>query len=474
VAEPPGGGSREPDWRTAVSVREDTDLARLLAARLPLAGAPRPVSVTDLLAPRRAYWRAVGPPIAIAPEREVRLEEGRRLHRALGVGLAVSGALEVRVRRDGLQGRIDLLTDRPVEVKTSSSSLPKEDLRTSRPDHVDQLGMYCALLDATRGRLLYLRNEGERVAEVAAYDLEFAAPAEIRAAMEERAGRLREAVASGGPARLPRCPWYGRGCEFQGAAVCDCSGDEPVGEPLAVGRSSAPAERPEIASEIARTVSALRPSSGPPLVERFRDLLYPRRAFFRRSLPAPTPPETTGPARAEPSDLYRRLLEAVEGGPTGEVYRLPTRSEEPDEEVGGYFGQPYLVRTSRARSRVPVGEWLTRAPQYALELGFRCVATGTSSARLIVGYEPAGSGPSDVQVVEIRFQPVSVFSRVWRSRAEGLARALETGDPVELAACPRWMYDACDYREVCGCGSADGRVQWKRTVDATRRNPSAS
>jgi hypothetical protein len=469
----PGATPGEPDWRVAVSAREEAELARVLSARLPAPGSPRSVSVTDLLAPRRAFWRQVGPPVAPSPEREARMEGGRRIHRALGLVFSSSGALEVRVRRDGLHGRIDVLADRPIEVKTTGTALPGEDLRASRPEHVDQLGMYCALLDDPQGRLIYLGLGTEKVEEVAAYDLRFAGLESIRSAMRARAGDLRHALEEESPHELPRCPWFGRGCEYQAAGVCDCGGAEPAATPIAAERAEPPDPRPEVARALSAAVSALPPLVGPPVVERFRDLLYPRLAFFERAVPPPTRPPAA-PRPPESADLYRRLTEAVEGGRVGEVSRLPTRSEEPDEEVGGFLGEPYLVRTSRLRDRPRASEWLARSPQYALELGLRCVATGTSVARLIVGFERASGGAGPIQVVEMRFDPSSVFSRVWRARATALGEALTSDDPGRLPPCPRWRFDSCDYREFCGCGSAEGRVQWKRTVDAVRRNPSDS
>ncbi len=463
----------EPDWPSAVSAREDEELGRQLRARLRPAGSPRSVSVTDLLAPRRAYWRLRGPPIPVSVEREQRLEGGRRLHRTLGVLFASQGALEVHVRRGSLHGRVDVLTDRPVEVKTTGTPLPAEDLRRARPEHVDQLGMYCALLDAPRGRLVYLRLGRERVEEVAVYDLEFDALEPIRAEMGHRADDFRRALAEGRPRALPRCPWFGRGCEYQTAGACDCDGTEPAPGPVSVDRAARPVPRPGLAESLATAVARIPSPGGPPVVERFRDLLYPRRAFFRRTVPpsaAPAPPVPSG----EAPDLYLRLTDAVEGGAVGEVSRLVTRSDEPDEEVGGLFGAPYLVRTSRLRRRVPADEWIARSPQYALELGLRCVATGMSRSRLVVGYEAPGRETDRVQVVELHFEPSSVFSRVWRARARLLSQAMESGDPGRLPACPGWMFAGCDYREVCGCGSPDGRVQWKRTVEAVRANPSDS
>ena len=463
----------EPEWRPGVTVREDPELARWFAARLPSPDAPRSVSVTDLLALRPAYWRTTGPPPPSSPEREARLEGGRRVHRGLGVLFAATGELEVRVRRGGVHGRIDVLADRPIEVKTSSSALPSDDLARSRPDHVDQLAMYCALLDRDEGRLIYLHSENERPDHAAVYDVRFRSLGEVQRAMGARADRLREAVRMHQPASLPRCAWFGRGCEWQAAGTCDCTGTEDPLEPVSTDRLLSLDARPDLARPLEEALAGEPAPPSPPVIELFRDLLYPRKAFFRRTLPTPTNPAAPGP-RSTGFDLYRRLTEAVETGPVGEVARLPTRSEEPDEEVGGFRGEPYLVRTSRAKMRVPALEWLARSPQYALDLGFRCVATGTRRGRIILGYELAPAEADRVQVLEMTFVTPTVFSRLWRHRSHLLAHALEGSDPRSLSACPGWMYSGCDYREVCGCGTPSGRPQWKMTVEAVRKNPSDS
>ncbi|MGA8663457.1 MAG: PD-(D/E)XK nuclease family protein [Thermoplasmata archaeon] len=473
MTRPDPNRATEPEWRGTVSVREDPELAQWVTGHLPSPAAPRSVSVTDLLGPRPAFWRATAPTPPSSPERDARLEGGRRVHREVGALFAASGELEVRVRRNGVHGRIDVLADRPIEVKTSSSPLPSEELARSRPDHVDQLAMYCALLDRDEGRLIYLHSRDARADRAAVYDLRFRSLPDVQREMATRAERLRSAVRDGRSSGLPRCAWFGRGCEWQAAGTCDCTGGEVAAEPLSADRIDTLADRGDLAGPLEAALAALPVPSASPVVELFRDLQYPRRAFFRRVLPAPTNPPGP-PTRPTEFDLYRRLNEAVESGPVGEVARLATLSEEPDEEVGGFRGEPYLVRTSRAKARVPATDWLTRSPQYALDLGFRCVATGTRRGRIIVGYEHAVRESERVQVLEVTIDSPTVFSRLWRYRSALLGTALGAHDPDPLPACPGWMYSGCDYRDVCGCGTPSGRPQWKMTVDAVRKNPSVS
>jgi hypothetical protein len=447
--------SPEPDWRPSVTVREDPDLAREMTGRLRPPGSPRRTSVTDLLSLRPAFWRfTVGAP-PITAEREQALEGGRRLHRILGLVFAPEGQLEVRVHDQQVQGRVDVLGDRPIEIKTSAYAPPTADPVSERPDHVDQVAMYSALLGVDTARLVYLQTRGDDVEATATFDLRFGSLEAITRSMGERVRVLRDACVAGASRGLPRCPWYARGCEFRGAQVCDCTGEEPDPDP--VTRDAVPniAPRTDLADKLGTAVRARLAATRPPAIHRFRDLLYPRRAYFESTVPVP--PVPAAPFEPE-TDTYSRLVEALDTGPVGEATRLPTLSDEPDEEVGGFRGVPALVRTSRASRRLEPKTVVERSPQYALQLGFRCVATGTNRARLVLGYEH-GTDADRVQVLEFRFDPASVFSRVWRARTRQLDAARTQLDPSLLDPCPDWMFEQCPYRDRCGCGASGGRSQ---------------
>lgn len=447
----------EPDWRAAVAVREDPELARLLAARLPDPSAPRPVSVTELLGLRPAFWRALAP-VAIEPERQRRLDLGRMLHRRLGVALSAEGALEVRVRRDGLVGRIDLLSDAPVEVKTSASSIAPDQLRGSRPDHVEQLAMYCALADRPTGRLVTVVVTDGIPTSVQVAELAIRDPGAVRSEMLRRAELVRQAWAARRADSLPRCRWYGRGCEFQETSTCDCVGAEAPPDSRMLSEVVEIRERPDLASRIDSRLQQLAPPGEPPTIGRFRDLIFPRLAYFERVRP-PVSVEPTARDPRGPPDLYTRLVGAVESGPLGEVARVPSATDEPEEEVGGFRGTPYLVRTSRSVVRASPRSLVDRQPQYALDLGFRCVATGAPTARLILGRERASGDADRVQVFEFRFDPASRIARLWRQRSRQLADALASGQPAALPPCPAWAFATCPYRSECGCADAGVRSQ---------------
>ncbi len=436
-----------------MTVREDEDLAREISDRMPAPTSLPPISVTNLVSPRSAYWRGIAA-VPVAPERRDRLDLGRRWHRRLATVLAPDGAIEVRVRRDEWIGRLDALSDVPVEVKTSSSLPPVADLVRDRPEPVEQLAMYCALADRPRGRLVTVALRDEEVDAVQALDLEFADAPRVRGEMRTRADALRAAWRAGTPQGLPRCRWFDRGCEVRAAGICDCTGRE--GEiPATIGECVAGvAEREDLSSALRSRLERSGSVSTGPVLGGFRDLLYPRRAYFERTA-GPIVPE--GPFRPpiEPIDLYGRIAAATEAGPIGEAAGIPLASPEPEQDVGGFRGAPYLLRTSRAVDRPSPRTINDSHPQYALELGLRCVATGTSSARLFLGWERAPDDRTRLNVFEFRFAPVSAFSRFWRERRRALESALASGDPGGLVACPAWMFSSCPYRDACACGIAD-------------------
>jgi hypothetical protein len=440
----------EPDWASGVTAEDDRALAAELVARLEEAGRSRSVSVTDLLQPRPAYYRATGGPLPPSAEREVWLEAGRRIHRDVGLLLARDGVLEARVHREAVHGRVDLLTDQPVELKSGGSVV--DDPIAQRPDHVEQLAVYAAILAVPRGRLVYVREAADSTAGVSVFDLELPPPDDLWPRVRARAEQLTAALASRTPDSLPRCAWFGRGCDVQRAGRCTCTGTETLEPSLLAGTSARSSARADLAGELTQALGTQASPAAADRVRRFRELLYPRRTYFERTRPLPAPPSRVAQDPEGPS-LWRDLAAAVELGPNGEVCRLPTLASEPDEEVAAFRGEPYLLRTTRGRQRGPPEEVLRRSPQYALELGLRCAVTGRRQGFVVLGYEFANTESDRVRVLRVRVDPTT-FSRVWRHRTEALARAMAEGDPGSLPACPSWMVEECPYREACACGAA--------------------
>lgn len=447
------------DWQRAATVREDPELRTELARRFTRTSGERPLAVTDLLAPRRAFWRLTRGRVPLPVERQVRLDEGRWLHHVIGSVVAPEGLLEVRVRRGGIVGRIDALTDRPIEVKTTTFAVGPDDLVSDRPDQVEQLGMYCSMVGRATGRLIVVAAHELTIPEVRTVDVRFRSLSSVAAEMERRVAELRSALDRGQAEGLPRCRWYDRGCEFRSGSVCDCTGGEPDPPSLLLEAVTSLESRPEVDRELAERLSKELASLSPPQIYRFRDVIYPRRTYFDRVAPLPAAEEGPPPEMGSVSDLYGRLLETVESGPVGEVTRLPCRSQEPEEEVAAFRGVPYLLRTSRVRSAPRPEEIVGRYPQYVLDLGFRCATTGTRSGRVIVGFEHAESRDDPLKVFAVEFSSVTVFARLFRERLDQLRTALRDRTPSGLEACPGWMFADCPYRTECGCGAKPGRSQ---------------
>ena len=447
----------EPDWRPTIRVSEDPSLRSLLTGRLAPASDPPPTRVTDLVDLRRAYWRAIAP-VRLAPERLERMELGRAQHRRFERALAAEGAAEVRVRRDGFVGRIDLLSDIPIEVKSAASIVPASELLEARADQLEQLAMYVALTDRPSGRLVTIGPDGPGGPAVQAIDIGVGSADAVRTAMRARAGALVRAWQEHRAETLPKCSWRHRGCEFEAAGVCDCSDGDPAADEGVLSQIGGLTERTDVEERLTDRLRVLPAPEEEPLLDRFRELLYPRRSYFERTRPAPGG-ERPRRDPLEPPELFARLLAALEGGPVGDVARLIPRTGEPLEEIPGYRGVPFLVRTTRARRLPTAASLVEEAPQYALELALRCVAIGGSEGLLVLGSERASRDEERLWAFRYHLTDPSVISRWWRERRRGLVDAIALGEPRAAAACPSWMYADCPYRVDCACGAVEARSQ---------------
>jgi len=415
------------------------------------------LSVTDLLSPRRAFWRRMRGPAPLPLEREARLERGRSWHRRLGDAVAAEGRLEVRLRRGSLSGRIDLLADVPVEIKTNEVG-PSSAGSIDWPDQVEQLAIYCAALDSPTGRLVHLSTPEGRPPEVSVGELKFR---DLGAVDEEIRGRvrdLREALESERTEALPRCRWIEVGCEYRTQGLCDCRGDEEEGPGTILASLEGRTPRPEIA---ARWSAALRerPDPAPPWPDRFRELLYPRRAYFDRTAGRPAIGVPPRPAGA-PLDAYERTMAALEGSAAGDLHRLRSGAGAPAEEVLAWRGEPCAVRSSRLRTRLTAADLVSRFPQYVVDLGFRCAATGAPGGTLFLGHDAPARGAPSLQVYRLELgSSLPALSAASRDRAAALESAISRKDPAGLPACADWMVAECAYRSDCGCPADTGRSQ---------------
>lgn len=443
------------DWRSTVRVTRHDSLGRELLARRPADATSAAVRVTDLLDLRPAFYRS-RVALPVSPKRRARQEVGRDLHVLLGGALAPPGQFELRFQRDGMVGQLDWLDEGPTELKTTEGPLPPEVEVAARTGYLDQLAMYCALVDRPSGRLLVVETADGAPKQGMAIAVEYTGADGIRAEMHRRAALLREAFARGEPDRLPRCAWFGRGCEFQQARLCRCTGSEIPAVPIGEHSVESIALDEGRTSRLNGVLTAIAAGAGRRVVRRFRDLTYPRRVYFERRREVPSEPTVDLGPSPERRALFRSLIELIESGPPGEVTRVPLGGDGPIEAVSCLQGRPYLVKSTGVRSHYSDHDLLARQPQYLLELGLRCAALGRPDGWLVVAYERAGRLEQSLDAFEVEFDPMDAILEESRHRASALAEALAHDRPEVAPACPSWMFAGCPYRDECACGTDAG------------------
>jgi hypothetical protein len=419
-----------------------------VAARIdPGPGGPerrRSVWVSDLLDPRIAYYRAVSP-VGASPEVLARRESGREAHDRVERRLAAPEHREVRVGLEGIIGRIDLLYDRPTELKSTARLPEVSELPRSRPAYLEQLGAYCALLDRPDGRLLLVHQPPEGAVEVRVADAEFSDLAGLRRELVASAELLRRAIREKDPGPLPRCAWFERGCEYRDAGLCRCSGREPSPPGPAAVRLLGIERSDAIEAAVLARLAAPAPDPASEPFARFNDLLYPRQTYFERT-GAPRSPGTPFPG----GDLWRELRDAVESELAGELDERTARSGEPREPVDCFRGEPYLLKTSRSRWRTAPELVPLRSPHYLADLALRAGAIGVSGGWILLARERPEPGAPRVEALHVRFPEGGRLERWVAERTAAVHAAIAAGDPSGLPPCPEWKFADCPYRDRCG------------------------
>ncbi|MCI4341823.1 MAG: PD-(D/E)XK nuclease family protein [Thermoplasmata archaeon] len=439
----PSAAGPAPPLRLPV-VEADPVLAERLRRAMEAPAGPRLVWVTDLVDPRRAYYHEISP-VPATPEVAARRESGRLIHDRVERLLAAPEHREIRVGIDGIVGRIDLLFDRPTELKSTARLPAAADVRLLRPAYVEQLAAYCALLGRAEGRLLLVGSQDSSESEVRALDCEFNDLPGLRAALEQSAQLIRRSVESRDPSLLPRCAWYDRGCEYREAQRCGCTGTEPAGATPG-GERLARIERNEpLEAEIGLRLRAPpRPPESEPF-DRFSELLFPRQTYFERiGTPKATGREFTG------TSLWRRMLAASDSELGTELEERRSRTGEPTEPLRCFRGEPVLEKTTKSRWRTPPERMPERVPHYFTDLALRAGAVGASGGWIVLARELPEPGVSPMEVLHVQVGEPSELARALAERCERLHAAIAQRDPSRLESCPDWMVADCPFRAVCG------------------------
>ena len=450
-----------PRWASTVHLVAEDPLREEILEALGRPSGPTQVTVTDLLDLRTGFYRRRAE-VPIPPERRELLETGRELHAAFAAAVAEPAFREVRVRRAGVSGQVDVWDRFPIEFKTTSRLPSPDAVSTDRPDYVEQLGMYCALLGEPRGRLVIVQSAETPDRDVLVLDGRFRDLPAIEEEIGHRAETLREALEQDDPSGLPACAWRTRDCPYAVNHICACTGAERPREFPIRDRVDDLHRNPEEEARLSRILRS--PGFRAPIVRRYRDLMYPRRTFYERTRPSPSGETPLGEAKrpVRGTELYRQLSRVVVNGLSSPGVGLTGPAGYPDERVVTQGGTPILTRTTLARPPLRVDQFLERAPQYVFDLALRCTALGVPEGLLVVGYE-RGTSPNDrVKVARLRLESGATFEAMAQERTAALRSAIESGDPSGLLPCPAWMFSGCPYREVCGCAAATvgaGRTQ---------------
>ncbi len=86
---------------------------------------------------------------------------GTGFHKTFGSAVSSEEYLEQFVEAEGIVGKIDIYEKIPVEVKTTSTPIDTKDLLQYRPTYIEQLGMYCAMVNAHEGEIIIYQRPAE-------------------------------------------------------------------------------------------------------------------------------------------------------------------------------------------------------------------------------------------------------------------------------------------------------------------------
>jgi len=146
-------------------------LMQKLRARRP----PHRITVTDLTNLKQAYFRRKYPEITPPLEKQQLMWAGTGFHKIFGAAVSSEEYVEQSVEIEGIVGRIDIYEEIPIEVKTTSTTVSSKGLLQYRQTYIEQLGMYCAMVNIGQGKIvIYQRQDQEAThAPLTAYHVTF-------------------------------------------------------------------------------------------------------------------------------------------------------------------------------------------------------------------------------------------------------------------------------------------------------------
>jgi hypothetical protein len=407
---------------------------------------PYRISVTDLLNIKQAYFRRKYPEITPSLEKQQLMWAGTGFHKTFGSAVSSEEYLEQFVEAEGIVGKIDIYERIPVEVKTTSTPVDTNDLLKYRPTYIEQLGMYCAMVNAHEGEIIIYQRPVEEppsTSPLTVYHVSFPDLEAIREQMRRRRDLLVQALIANDPSNLPVCLWFNRQCDY--SQVCDC----------ATTSVAASHEIADLAGEIyvdSRTCQQLltkMAGSQPSQMFGINDIVFPRKAYFERL--------KAGEEVREEKEEYLRsmdelgfldaLRDSLRFGAPGEAERIPVKHAPLADLVQTWRNLPTILRGPKFSSLVERERLPRTFPHYFLRLGFDCALTNHNQGRLLVYYVKVPREDAKLMVYDVNFRNLNALKAEALRRLEFLEKATS---PLQLPKCPSWMCPYCDYRLECG------------------------
>jgi hypothetical protein len=412
---------------------------------------PYRVTVTDLTNLKQAYFKRKHPEITPPLEKQQLMWKGTGFHKIFGFAVSSEEYLEQFVEAEGIVGKIDIYENVPVEVKTTSPLAKGKSLLQQRPTYIEQVGMYCALVNVGEGEIVIYERQGAEESKgvpLTAYHVAFPDLEAVREEMRHRRDLLIQALISNDPSNLPVCAWFGRGCDY--SAVCDCS-TRSVSSSHKIAELAGKVQVDEVTRQ--RLLDMLGKPK-PPQQLRTNDLVFPRKAYFerRKSQEAISEDELA----EEKGESLRSMDEmgfagalkgAIQFGSPGEVENTPVQYASLSDLVRLRQGLPTMVRISKFQSLVERGQLPSAFPHYFYRLGFDCALIDRPKGRLFLYYANVSDENAKMMVYDVSFRNLGDIKAEALRRVELLEKATS---PAQLPRCPSWLCRYCSYKDECG------------------------
>jgi len=422
-------------------------LMKRLKSRRP----PYRISVTDLLNLKQAYFRRKYPEIVPPLAKQQLMWAGTGFHKTFGSAVSSEEYLEQFVEAEGIVGKIDIYDRIPVEVKTTSTPVDAEDLLQHRPAYVEQLGMYCAMVNAHEGEIILYQRQAEEspsASPLIVYHVTFPDLKAIREEMRRRRDLLVQALISNDPGDLPACLWFDRQCDY--SQVCDCATTTTKADP-AIARL---AGEIYVDSTTCEQLLSKMTASEPSHLLGINDLVFPRKAYFNRLRLQEAGPgeevreEREGHLRSmDDRGFLDALRDSLRYGAPGEAQRVPVQHLPLADLVQVWQNLPTILRDPKFASLVD-RERLPRAfSHYFLRLAFDCALTDNPKGRLMLYYVRVPREDAKLMVYDVTFRKLDAI------KTEALRRVSlleQPGTSLQLPKCPSWLCSYCDFRVECG------------------------